>query len=145
MDFTNYIPGLLASAPQLAAALQGEYINTQVVPQEQTGSAWVASELAALKAIGQPAFLTLGASIGYAEANEFIEQLQAVGKNLNTKTFDNTVNGGKFVSYKNVGTGGPGKLLWPAAHFISADCATIVKVTGTAFNVVNPFKCYQSY
>ena len=145
MDFVTYSPGLLSAAPQLAAALQGEYVNTQVVPQEQTGSAWVAAELAALKANGSPAFLSLGSSIGYAEANEFVEQLQAVGKNLNTKTFDTIVNGGKFVSYKNVGTGGPGKLLWPAAHFISADCATIVKVAGTVYNVVNPFKCYQSY
>ncbi len=145
MDYVTYSPGLLSAAPQLAAALQGEYVNTQVVPQEQTGSAWVASELAALKANGSPAFLTLGASVGYAEANELVEQLQAVGKNLNTKTFDTIVNGGKFMSYKSVGTGGPGKLLWPAAHFLAADCATIVKVAGTVYNVVNPFKCYQSY
>ena len=35
MDFVTYAPGLLASSPQLAASLQGEYINNQTVPQEE--------------------------------------------------------------------------------------------------------------
>jgi hypothetical protein len=90
----------------------------------------------------------LGASIGYAEATEFIEQLKAVGKNLNTKTFDQLVNGGKFENFtsaEGVASGGLGKLLWPAAHFIPSDCSVIVKVSGTNYNVANPFKCYSSY
>ena len=41
MDFVTYSPGLLASSAQLASALQGEYINTQTVPQEQTTSPYV--------------------------------------------------------------------------------------------------------
>jgi hypothetical protein len=145
MDFVTYSPGLLASSAQLASALQGEYINTQTVPQEQSTSPYVKQELAALKASGQQPFLTLGASIGYAEATELVEQLQAVGKDLNTKTFDQIVNGGKFTNYTNIPAQGPGKLLWPAAHFLPSDCAAIVKVAGTNYNVVNPFKCYTSY
>jgi branched-chain amino acid transport system substrate-binding protein len=145
MDFVTYSPGLLASSAQLASALQGEYVNTQTVPQEQTTSPYVQQELAALKASGQQPFLTLGASIGYAEATELVEQLQAVGKNLNTKTFDQIVNGGKFTNFTTIPAQGPGKLLWPAAHFLPSDCAAIVKVAGTNYNVVNPFKCYTSY
>jgi branched-chain amino acid transport system substrate-binding protein len=144
MDFVTYSPGLLASSPQLASALQGEYTNTQVVPQEG-GGAWVSQEEAALRAIGDPPFLTLGASMGYAEANVLVEMLQAVGKNLNTKTFDQKVNGGSFVSYKTAPSGSPGKLLWPAAHFIPADCAAVVKVSGTTYTTSEPFKCYSSY
>ncbi len=56
MDFVTYSPGLLASSPQLASALQGEYINTQTVPQEQSTSPYVKQELSALKAI-RPAAL----------------------------------------------------------------------------------------
>jgi branched-chain amino acid transport system substrate-binding protein len=145
MDFVTYSPGLLGSSAQLASALQGEYVNTQVVPQEETSSAYVQSELAALKASGQQPFLTLGASIGYAEATELVEQLQAVGKNLNTKTFDTIVNGGKFANFKTIPADGPGVLTWPAAHFLPSDCAAIVKVSGTVYNVVNPYKCYTSY
>jgi branched-chain amino acid transport system substrate-binding protein len=145
MDFVTYSPGLLGSSAQLASALQGEYVNTQVVPQEETSSAYVQSELKALKASGQQPFLTLGASIGYAEATELIEQLQAVGKNLNTKTFDTIVNGGKFANFKTIPSDGPGVLTWPAAHFLPSDCAAIVKVSGTVYDVVNPYKCYTSY
>jgi branched-chain amino acid transport system substrate-binding protein len=145
MDFVTYSPGLLGASPQLASALQGEYVNTQVVPQEEASSAYVKQELAALKASGQKPFLTLGASIGYAEATEFVEQLQAVGKNLNTKTFDQVVNGGKFTSFKTVAAQGPGELQWPAAHFLPSDCAVIVKVSGTNYTVANPYQCYQSY
>jgi len=144
MDFVTYSPGLLASSAQLASALQGDYTNTQVVPQEG-GGAWVSQEVAALKANGSKPFLTLGASIGYAEANVLVEMLQSIGKNLNTKTFDEKVNGGSFVSYKTAPSGSPGKLLWPAAHFIPADCAAVVKVSGTNYTTSEPFKCYSSY
>jgi branched-chain amino acid transport system substrate-binding protein len=143
MDFVTYSPGLLQSSPQLAASLQGEYVNNQTVPQEATNSPWVKQALADLTAIHQPADLTLGASIGYTEAEELIEQLQAVGPNLNTKTFDQTVNGGKFTSFTGI-TGGPGELKWPAAHFLPSDCAVIVKVVKTSYKVVVPFQCYQS-
>ena len=83
--------------------------------------------------------------VAIAEANVLVEMLQAVGKNLNTKTFDQMVNGGKFVSYKTAPSGSPGKLIWPAAHFIPADCAAVVKVSGTNYTVSEPFKCYSSY
>ena len=143
-DYTNYIPGLLQSSSQLAAALQGEYVNTQIVPQEEN-TPWIQQEDADLTAIGQKPFVTEGGAIGYAEAEEFIEQVQAVGSTLNTKTFDQTVNGGKFTNFTNIPAQGPGQLLWPAAHFLPSDCAAIVKVAGTNYNVVNPFKCYTSY
>ncbi len=144
MDFISYIPGLLQSSPQLASALQGEYVNTQVVPQEQN-TPWIAQIEADLTASGQKPFVTLGGSMGYTEAEELIEMLQAVGPNLNTKTFDQVVNHGHFVSYADIPSGGPGKLQWPAAHLLPADCAAIVQVKGDAFNVVQPFACYQSY
>jgi ABC-type branched-subunit amino acid transport system substrate-binding protein len=144
MDFTTYAPGLLASSSQLAQALQGEYVNTQVVPQEG-GGAYVNSVLAALKAIGKPAFMTLGASIGYAEAEQLIQMVQAAGANLNTKTFDQAVSSGKVTSFSNQPAGGPGKLLWPAGHFLASDCAAILKISGTNYIVKNSFKCYPMY
>ena len=127
---------------QLAAALSGEYVNTQVVPQEEN-TPWIMQEDADLTAIGQKPFVTLGGAIGYAEAEEFIEQAQAVGATLNTKTFDQTVNDGSFVSYTGI-TGGLGELDWPAAHLLPADCAAIVKIVGTTYQVAEPFACYSS-
>jgi hypothetical protein len=112
------------------------------VPQEEN-TPWIQQEDADLTAIGQKPFVTEGGAIGYAEAEEFIEQVQAVGSTLNTKTFDQTVNDGSFVSYTGI-TGGLGELTWPAAHFLPADCAAIVKIVGTSYQVVEPFACYSS-
>jgi ABC-type branched-subunit amino acid transport system substrate-binding protein len=141
-DFTNYIPGVLQSSAQLAQALQGEYVNTQFVPQEQN-TAWTQQEVADLQASGQKPFITQGEAIAFAEAELFVEQLKATGQTLNTKTFDNAVNSGKFTSFAGL-TGGPGVLKWPAAHVLAADCAAIAQIEGTNFNLKVPFACYNS-
>lgn len=143
-DYSAYIPGLLAATKSLAAALDHEYIDTQVVPQEQ-GTQYVHQEKAALQAVGAKATtVTLGASMGYAEGTMLIEMLKAVGKNLNTKTFDQKINNGTFVAYRGL-IGGPGQIHWPAAHYLPADCSSMVQVTGTIYKVAVPFKCYQSF
>ena len=142
MDFVTYNPGLLASSAQLASSLQGEYTNSQVVPQEGDG-AWVNQELAGLKAIGKPAFLTLGASIGYAEAKKLIEKLQAVGKKLNTKTFDQKVNGGSFTSYRRLHPGRRGSCLAGGA-LPPRRLRGHPQVSGTNYRRSEPFECYSS-
>jgi hypothetical protein len=141
-DFTNYVPGLLQSSAQLAAALNGEYVNTQVVPQEQN-TPWIQKEVADLTANGQKPFVTLGGAQAMAAAELFTESLQAVGKTLNTKTWDTTVNGGSFTSFASL-SGGPGVLKWPAAHVLAADCAAVVQIQGTQYVVKEPFACYNS-
>jgi branched-chain amino acid transport system substrate-binding protein len=144
MDYVTYQPGLLASEAQLASSLAGEYITSQTPPQEGN-TPWTKQEQAQLKAIGKPTTLSLGTSIGYTEANNLVTMLQAVGKNLNTKTFDQKINGGKYVSnLTTAAQGSPGKMIWPAAHFIPADCAGIVQVKGTGYKVASPFQCYPS-
>lgn len=143
-DFVAYIPGLLASSPQLAASLQGQYINSQIVPATEN-TPYIQQIESGLAAIGQPKFVTLGAFMGYAEADMLIQMLKATGKNLNTKTFDQKVNGGSFTSYSSGPTGGPGKVIWPGGHYLPADCAAIVRVSGDNYKVVEPFSCYQSY
>jgi branched-chain amino acid transport system substrate-binding protein len=144
MDYDNYVPGLLATSPQLASALQGEYVTTQVVPYEQN-TPYIKEIKANLASIGDAKELTLGSFMGYAEADMFIGMLQAVGKNLNTKTFDQKINGGGYVSFKNSMPGGLGKLVWPAGHYLPADCAAVVQVKGTGYRVAQPFTCLQSY
>lgn len=145
MDFTNYIPGLLAAVPALAKALTGEYVNTQVVPSEQ-GTAYDAGIVAALKAITKTPFVTLGSFMGYAEATLLAGMIKAAGKNLNTKTFTKAVNvvDSKYTSFKGTPAGGPGKMVWPAAHYISADCVAIVQVTKTTYKVKIPYTCYTT-
>jgi branched-chain amino acid transport system substrate-binding protein len=144
VNFVDYVPGLLGASPQLADALEGAYISTQIVPQEEN-TAWTQQESKDLLAV-DPAgkgLITLGAAIGYAEAEMFVEQLQAIGPNLNTKTFDDTVNGGTFTFAPPL-AGGPGILQFPSGHQIPADCAAIMKVVNKQYTVNLPFTCYDS-
>lgn len=145
MDFTNYIPGLLQAVPALAKALTGEFVNTQVIPNETktgTHTKYVGQITAALSAIGKTPFVTLGAFMGYAEATMFIAMLKKAGKNLTTKSFTKAVNGG-FTSYKGL-KGGPGLTVWPADHYLPTDCAAMVQVKNGAYTVVEPYSCYTT-
>ena len=76
VNFTDYVPGLLDASPQLANALEGAYISSQIVPQEQN-TEWTQQESKDLMAVNAKTggLITLGAAIGYAEAEMFVEQL----------------------------------------------------------------------
>ena len=82
-------------------------------------------------------------AIAYVQADLLVSELKAVGKNLNTKTFDQKINGGGF-TYKSSAEGGPGQMEFPAMHFIPADCAAMLKISGTTYDVSVPFTCYDS-
>ena len=146
-NFVGYVPGLLQSSQgaPLAAALEGAYVVTQTVPQEEQ-TEYIKQFEKDLEAINAPAgkLITLSASIGYAQAEMFVEQLKAVGKDLNTKTFDEKVNGGDFTAYKTALAGGPGKMDFPSGHFIPADCAAVLKVEAKQYKMSVPFACYES-
>ena len=144
VNFVGYVPGLLSSSAQLAQALNGAYVSSQVVPQEEN-TAYIKQILQDLKASGarNPDFISLAAAIAYAQADVLVSQLKAVGKNLNTKTFDQKINGGSY-TYKSSAAGGPGQMEFPAMHFISADCAAVLKISGTSYTQTVPFTCYPS-
>ena len=141
-DYTNYNPGLLQAEPQLAKVLEGEYINTQIVPQEQN-TPFTQQVVTDLQASGQKPFITSGGEMGYIEAEQFIEEITAIGPQLDTKTWDQKINGGGFTAYANL-QGGPGPMEFPAAHDIPADCAAIVQVKNSTYVLVTPFACYSS-
>jgi branched-chain amino acid transport system substrate-binding protein len=144
MNFVGYLPGLLASSPQLAQALDGAYVNTQIPPQESQTPYILQFEkdLLAINAKNGK-FISFGAALAYMEADLVVQLLEAAGPDLNTKTFDEAANGGGFV-YTPL-EGGPGAMPYPAEHFLPADCAAIVKIEGTEYKVVEPFNCYEGF
>src|SRR5439155_24887796 len=121
MNFVAYVPGLLKASAQLAQALNGAYVNSQIVPQEEQTEyvKQVEDDLVAISAKNGK-FILFGAAIAYEQADLLVQQLEAVGKGLDTKNFDEKINGGAFVS-KSAKAGGPGSLAWPGAHFLPAD------------------------
>jgi len=142
-NYVAYIPGLLAASGQekLAAALEGAYANTQFPPQEGGGDA-ITQFVSDLKATGDPGFVTQGGSIGYWSADLFVQMVKAVGQNLTPDNFAKVINGG-FKSTQP--SGGLGALTFPDAHSVPAPCAALVKVVNKAFQVVQPYKCYETF
>jgi hypothetical protein len=144
MNFVAYIPGLLDASKQLAQAIEGSYINTQIVPQEQQTD-WVKqmeTDLEASKAeTGK--FITFGGALGYAQANLWVAMLEAAGKDLNTTTFDQAMNV-DGITVDTSSSGGIGTATFPAQHFLPTDCAAIVKVEGGKFVVAQDYDCYDS-
>jgi ABC-type branched-subunit amino acid transport system substrate-binding protein len=143
MNFVAYIPGLLDASKQLAQAIEGSYINTQIVPQEQQTD-WVKqmeTDLESSKA-ATGKFITFGGALGYAQANLWVAMLEAAGKDLNTKTFDQAVNV-KGITVDE-GDGAIGAVSFPTNHFLPTDCAAIVKVEGGKFVVAKDYDCYDS-
>jgi branched-chain amino acid transport system substrate-binding protein len=146
INFVGYVPGLLASSAQLAAAFNGAYVSSQTVPQEaqtayikQMETDLTSSNAATGK------FITLSIALAYAQADELVSMLKAVGSTLNTKTFDAKINNGNY-TYKSSAEGGQGQMEFPAMHHIAADCAAVLKINGPAASFVPtvPFTCYDS-
>lgn len=141
MNYLTYVPGLLASSAQVAAAINGTYVNTQWLPQEFGGSA-ITQIQADLKTIGADTTVGFGTSIGYWSADVLVQMLQAVGPDLTPENFDKVINGGW--TYKPVGTPfGIGPVSYPQDHDQPTPCAALVQVKGTEYKPVLPMTCYD--
>jgi branched-chain amino acid transport system substrate-binding protein len=144
VNYVGYIPGLLSTSAQLASAFNGAYVSSQTVPSEQD-TPYIKQMQKDLVAVNAKTgnFVTLANSIAYAEADLLVSQLKAAGKTLNTKTFDQAINNGNY-TYKSSAAGGQGQMEFPSMHFIPADCASMLKIDGTTYKQIVPFKCYPS-
>jgi branched-chain amino acid transport system substrate-binding protein len=143
VNFVGYIPGLLNTSAQLAANFNGAFVSSQTVPQEEQTAyiKQIENDLTASNA-STGKFITQAIATAYAQADLLVSQLKAVGSKLDTKTFDQKIN--KSYTYKPSAQGGQGQMSFPAMHFIPADCAAMLKISGTTYNEVVPFSCYES-
>lgn len=134
-----YVPGLFSSEPALAQALTGSYIMSMWLPSEFGGTG-IAQVKSALKAIGASTTITLGTMIGYLSASVFIEQLQAVGKNLTPQRLVARMH--KGWTYKPFGKPPTlGKLTFPADYNHDTGCTAFVQVVNGAYKPVAPMSC----
>jgi branched-chain amino acid transport system substrate-binding protein len=138
-DYTTYVPGLLDASKDTAAALEGGYSNTQFPPFEEgkPGTKQIADDLTA---IGKPAFVTQGASIGYWSTDLLVQMLKAIQGDITPDNFRKVAEGG--FTYKPA-DGGIGEIKYPDGHFNPAPCAGIVQVKAGKYVPVVPFKCYS--
>jgi ABC-type branched-subunit amino acid transport system substrate-binding protein len=137
---SGYSPGLLQAQPALAKALEGAYSISFTPPLEQSTpyNTQMLKDFAANKT--QPG---QGTFFAYDQADMLVQMLTAAGKDLNTKTFDQAVNGGSFV-YKANPAGGPPDVPFPVGHFAPADCSAATQVVNGKYVVKGEYKCFPS-
>jgi branched-chain amino acid transport system substrate-binding protein len=142
MNFAAYVPGLLGSSADIAAAFEGSYAYTQVPPQEGGGEA-VDQILADLEAAGFDPFIGLGTSIGWYAADQFIQMLELAGPDLggSMQGFVDAVNAG--FTYAPL-DGGIGPVTFPEGHTTPVPCAAIMHVVDATYEVGVPFECYEN-
>jgi ABC-type branched-subunit amino acid transport system substrate-binding protein len=140
----TYSPSTLASQPNVAQALNGEYDNVQFAVQEMSDSAAVKQINTDLTAIGKPAGVTLGAAVGYWSADQFITLLQAAAKSGGTVTpdsLDQAANAG--VTWTPQPTGGTCPEKWPDAHKAGTVGGVMLQIEGNKFVTRGTFDCYS--
>jgi ABC-type branched-subunit amino acid transport system substrate-binding protein len=138
-DYTTYVPGLLEASKDTAAALEGGYSNTQF-PAFEEGKPATKQIADDLVAIGKPAFVTQGGSIGYWSADVMVQMVKAISGDITADNFRKVAEGG--FTYKPA-DGGIGEIKYPDGHFNPAPCAGMVQVKGGKYVVAVPFQCYK--
>jgi branched-chain amino acid transport system substrate-binding protein len=139
VDYTTYVPGLLESSKETAAALEGGYSNSQFPPNEDGGAA-TAQIAADLKAIGAPEFVTQGASIGYWSADVMIQMLEDIDGDITPDNFRTLAESGWEYEQED---GGIGPISYPDGHTNPAPCAGMVKVENGKYVSALKFACYD--
>jgi ABC-type branched-subunit amino acid transport system substrate-binding protein len=140
---TAYVPGLLSSQKQLAAAIQGSLVMADFPPQE-ANSAVTRQIQADLKAAGQPTELGLGVEVGWFSADEFIAELQATAKAgaVTPANFVKTIHGG--FTY-NSGAGGLNDVTFPLLQQEPSTCGGYMRANANGtYSVAAPYACDPS-
>jgi ABC-type branched-subunit amino acid transport system substrate-binding protein len=134
-----YVPGLLTSQPQLAQVLDGSLVVAEFPPAEDKTAAVQQME-SDLKAIGAPAAYSLGESIGWWSAEEFIQELQATAAKgaVTQANFEKVVNAGWTI--KPI-AGGITDATFPAGHTKPAGCFGTLVVSGKQYVQKVAYSC----
>jgi ABC-type branched-subunit amino acid transport system substrate-binding protein len=142
LNYITYVPGLLESSPDTAAALEGTYVSTQFLPTEFGGDA-IEQMQADFEAVEPGAQITLGGALTYWMADVFLQMLEAVGKDLTGATFGDVINGGW--GYEPEGDpAGLGPIEYPAGHSEPAPCSALVRIENAAYVPVQRIQCFEN-
>ncbi|HEY8527929.1 MAG TPA: ABC transporter substrate-binding protein [Acidimicrobiales bacterium] len=138
-SFVAYVPGVLEDQPDVAAALEGTYVNTQIPPQED-GSPAVRQIEEDLEAIGEDTTISLGAAIGYWQADLFVAALEAAEEPTPEALHEVMTSGFTYEPPE----GYIEALEFPNALTQPAPCAALVRIEDGAYTSAVPFDCYDS-
>jgi ABC-type branched-subunit amino acid transport system substrate-binding protein len=124
-------------APQLIKPLQDSYVSLGWATPEST-SPQMQKVVQTLTNAGVTT-IGLGEMAAYFSADYFVKLLQATGKNLTAKAFQQAA--AKY-TYKIQNVIGP--TYYPQGFQVGPSCTTFAKSNGTAFEVSVPYTCYPT-
>ena len=140
---TAYVPGVLDKQPQLAGALNGSLVVAQYPSQEEGAPAAKQVE-ADLKAINAPTEMSLGVTVGWWSAEEFIQQLQATAAKgeVTSANFVKTIHGGWTIKPMPGGISG---LTFPEDQIKPASCGGLMQSDAKGhYTVREKYQCSPS-
>jgi len=130
-----YSPGLLTKYASIATTLSGDLIQGST-PILESNSPFVKQMVADYQAIGKSSDdISFGGLYAYMTADLMIAAMKKVAPNFG-KLVPTVAKG---FSYKPAVDSSP--FTWPAAYNQSGSCATVVKVSGTQYQIATPFTC----
>ena len=134
--FTGVDTNAVGYVPALASLTKGWQAFTQFATPESTSSEMAAInstlKAAGLATVGQPGLA------GYFSADQFVQILKKVGKNLTPERFQAVAAKFKY-EVKNV----VGPTYYPAGFKAGTPCGQIAESNGTTYSVTAPFACYD--
>jgi ABC-type branched-subunit amino acid transport system substrate-binding protein len=141
----TYMPGELASQPNEAAALDGVYVESEFLTNQDKTLA-VTQEEKDLTSIGTQPDLLKGTSLGYWSAIMLEQILKATLAEVGgdpTKVTGTAIHQmvNKGYVYKDPIAGGIGTVTFPVDEDAPSGCGTLVKTVGTNFEPVAPYQC----
>jgi hypothetical protein len=132
----------MTTQTDVAATLDGVYVEAPYPVNEDAGNAAVAQMQADLQAIGKPPQVDLANAIGYWSADVLIQLLEATadrGGGLSPQAVVETAS--SEWTYRGA-TGGPGNLTFPTPGWTEPDgCSTLVQLNGTSYKQIEPYTC----
>jgi ABC-type branched-subunit amino acid transport system substrate-binding protein len=126
MNYITYAPGLLDSQPETAEALEGSYVNTQILPEEFGGPA-IEQLQRDLLVVGGESTMSLGSAMGYWCADLFVQMLEAARRQLDAQRLEAVVNDG-WSYVPDFEPPGIGPVRFPDGHDRAAPNAALVRI-----------------
>jgi ABC-type branched-subunit amino acid transport system substrate-binding protein len=136
-DASSYDPKALAD-PQIRAALEGVFPGVMFAPFESDIPQMATMKADVRKVAGAGVLFSQHTAGGYWSADQFVEMLKKVGKDLDRASFLKVANA---FSYENPGFG---KITFPKAKNEPTGCGSLVKVHQGRYTLAQPLKCFPN-
>ncbi|MFI1015080.1 ABC transporter substrate-binding protein [Streptomyces sp. NPDC020965] len=134
-DPTDYDPGLLAKAAT-RQALDGVHVLLTFEPFESTSPAMRRFKEDIRRTAGKDVPLNMHMMTGYMSADLFLAVAERAGRELTVESFQRAADG-----FSDTGTLVGDRAL-PKGQREAFGCGALVQLTGGAYRVSSPFRCY---